>query len=107
MASYNKVGFVSSASPGYKSFVPDVRGPERGERTTVPASHVCERKAARRFCPELNSYPLLREPLPRFGQQGNLAKDLFADTLSRSGSCFTASGRWMLVRCEPSPECFP
>lgn len=52
MASYKQFGFMSSVFSGYNNAISIVRGPERGKRSKVPASHSGEQEAARTLCSE-------------------------------------------------------
>lgn len=79
-AEYKQLGFVSSAFPGNKNVISDVRVPERGEGTMVSPLEAGEKKAARRPHPEQKHYFLLRELVSWLSPPRELVVNLFADT---------------------------
>lgn len=89
MADYNQAGFVSSASCDYKSFVSDVRVPERGENVSEAAMERGEAGAKRGLRPEQKLNFLLRELVSRFRLPGDLVFELFKRTFSTAAACFT------------------
>lgn len=92
----------SPTFPGYKNAFSDIRGPERGEQTMIPAFHTGDGNATRRLRPKRNSYSLLRRLVPCSSQPEDPAGDLSTDTFSEAVSRFTAVHHWASGECEHS-----